>query len=185
VQRTLIVLLGLISSSAAMAAETPAHSIAVTGKAELLLRPDYATAELGVVTQSASVSDALAENGARMKRVIDSIKSLGVSAKDIQTSTFTIQPKYEKTAQPDYGNEEFKAIVGYYVENKVTVDVRDISRVAKVIDESVKAGANASGRVTFQVDAPSSHLDDARKMAIENAYHNAQVLTDAAHLTLG
>jgi uncharacterized protein len=44
----------------------------------------------------------------------------------------------------------------------------------------VSAGANSSGEVIFSVKNLSAHLDDARRKAIENAHHKAQVLTDAS-----
>src|SRR5579864_2652940 len=82
--------------TAAVADETPRNTIAVAGEAQLLLPPDYALIELGVVTQGAMVSPALSENSDRMTRVIAASKALGIQDKDIQTSTFLIQPKYEK-----------------------------------------------------------------------------------------
>src|ERR1700733_13906226 len=100
--------LALSAMVPALAADTPEHAIAVAGEAELLLPPDYATIELGVVTQAPIVSDALADNSARMTRVIEAVKAQGIAEKDIRTSTFLIQPKYEKSPAGDYGYEEFR-----------------------------------------------------------------------------
>jgi uncharacterized protein len=169
----------------AFGAETPLHSIAVAGEAELLLPPDYATIQLGVVTQAPLVGDALAENSARMSRVIAAIAALDIADKDIRTSTFDIQPRYEPLQPGAYEGDAFRTVVGYYVSNKVTVTVRDLTNVAKIIDDSVKAGANASGNVSFKINDVSAHLDDARRRAVENAHHKAQILADAAHIHLG
>jgi len=166
-------------------AVTPPHSIAVAGDAELLLPPDYAKIELGVVTQAPLVGDALAENSSRMARVIDAMRALGIRDKDIRTSTFLIQPRYEKTAPNDYDTQQFRTITGYYISNKVTVTVRDLSNVAKIIDESVKAGANASGNVSFEIDSLTARLDEARRKAIETAHHKALILTEASGVKLG
>jgi uncharacterized protein YggE len=177
---------GLILTFPALAdAVTPLHTIAVSGDAELLIPPDFAKVELGVITQAPSVGDALAENSARMSRVIDAMKALGISEKDIRTSAFVIQPKYEKMASGEYDAEQFRTITGYYISNKVSVTVKDLSNVAKIIDESVKAGANASGAIEFGVNSVTTRVDEARRKAVETAYHRAQVLTEAAHMKLG
>jgi uncharacterized protein len=174
-----------IATSAFADQMTPMHTIAVAGEAELLMPPDHAKIELGAVSQASIVGDALADNSARMSRVIAAVKALGIPDKDIQTSQFVIQPKYAPMPDRSYDEQQFRTIVGYYISNKVTVTVKDIGKIAKVIDESVAAGANASGTVSFGVDDMSSHLDDARRRAIENAHHRAEVLTAAAHVSLG
>jgi len=179
-------LAALFSASSAQADNSVRqNTIAVAGEAEALVPPDYAMIQLGVISQAPLVSDALADNSARMTRVIDAMKALGIPAKDIQTATFVIQPKYEKLPDGDYDAQRFRTIVGYYISNSVTVKVRDLSNVAKIIDDSVKAGANASGDVSFMVDSLAARMDDVRRRAIADALHKAQVLSEAAHMKLG
>ncbi|MGD0192713.1 MAG: SIMPL domain-containing protein [Rhizomicrobium sp.] len=169
----------------ASAEETPPHTIAVAGEAEILLPPDYATVEVGVITQGPVVEDALNENNAKMDKVIEAIRSLGIADADIHTSEFNEQPKYEKQAPNDYDPDALRPVVGYTISNKVTVTLVDMSKIAKVIDASVRAGANASGRIEFEVKNLTQHMDLAREAAIGDALHKAQVLTDAAHMKLG
>ncbi len=175
----------LLSLPSAFADETQPHTIAVMGEAELRLPPDFATIVVGVITQGPIVTDALADNSAKMSRVIDALRGLNIADSDIHTSNFTIQPKYEKRAQGDYDDEEMRAVVGYFISNKVTVTVTDMSKVAKIIDATVLAGANATGEVEFQVKNLTQHMDKAREAAVESAFHKAQILTAAAHLSLG
>jgi hypothetical protein len=167
------------------ATETPPHTIAVMGEAEVQLPPDFASVQVGVVTQGTVVEDALAENNARMSRVIDALRALHIPDKDIHTSDFAIQPKYEAMAPGQYDYQAFRQIIGYYISNNVTVSVMDMTKVASIIDASVKAGANASGKVEFRVKNLAQHMDDARRAAVENAHHKAVVLAEAAHMTLG
>lgn len=178
-------LLLLAQVQPAFADQTPPHTIAVMGEAEIRLPPGYATVEAGVITQGPVVGDALAENNAKMGKVIDALRLLGISDADIHTSNFSIQPKYEKPAQGDYDNDALRSIVGYLVANKVTVTVTDMTKIAKIIDASVQAGANASGEVDFRVKNLTEQMDRARVAAVENARHKALVLTTAAHLSLG
>ena len=95
--RVVIALLAVLASALpCLAEETPVHSIAVMGEAEIITPPDYATVEVGVTTQGTNVAQALAENSARMSKVIDALRALGIADKDIQTSDFNIVPKYQK-----------------------------------------------------------------------------------------
>lgn len=172
-------------ASSALGDETPPHTIAVVGDAEIRVPPDFATVVVGVITQGPNVSAALSENDARMSHVLEGLKSLGLSDADIRTSAFTVQPKYEKTSPNDYDPEALRPVIGYSVENKVEVTFTDTSKIAKIIDTSVEAGANDAGQVEFSVKNPAEVIDRARRAAVAAAYHKALVLSAAAHMTLG
>jgi uncharacterized protein len=171
--------------SPAAADQTKPDTIAVMGEAEVLLAPDFAKIEVGVITQGPVVADALAINNEKMSHVVEALRGLNIPDKDIQTASFNITPKYEKAASGDYDSSEMRAIVGYYITNKVVLTVYDLSKVAKIVDASVQAGANMGGEVSFQVKNVGQHMDDARRAAVANAYHKASVLTEAAHMRLG
>ena len=182
----ILILAVMFLSLPVQAQETPLHTIAVAGEVELRLPPDYATIELGVISQGVSVSDALADNSAKMTRVIAAVKALGVRDADIQTSQFEIQLRYAANSTPgNYQDQNFRTITGYYVVNQVTAKVRDLKNVAKVIDDGAKAGANQTSNVTFNVNSIADHFDDARRQAVENARHKAEVLAAASHVQLG
>jgi hypothetical protein len=170
----------------ALAADTPMHSIAVEGQAEVKVMPDYATIDIGVVSQNAIVADALSDNGAKMSRVIAAIRVLGIPEADIQTSDFAITPKYQKRAPGEgYDSDDMRPIVGYSIMNSVKVTVSDLAKVAKIIDATVQVGANASSSVEFAVRDPARYLDQVRAAAVDAAHHKAEVFTAAAHLKLG
>jgi len=165
--------------------ETPRHSIAVMGEAELVTPPDYANVEIGVITQGTAVGTTLSENSARMSKVIDAVRALGIADNDIQTSTFNIEPKYQKDDSRDYDPYAMRPIVGYSIANKAMITVTDLGKIARIVDASIDAGANASGSVQFRVKNLTEKMDKARQAAIENARHKAAVLAAAANLKLG
>lgn len=133
----------------AFADQTLPHTIAVQGEAEIKLPPDYATVEVGVIAQGSVAGDALAENNAKMSKVIDTLRTLGIADADIHTSNFAIQPKYEKRPQGDYDDDTLRPIVGYLVSNNVIVTVTDMTKITKVIDASVQAGRTHPERSNF------------------------------------
>jgi uncharacterized protein len=184
--RTVVAVFAILASALpCLAAETPPHAIAVMGEAEIVTPPDYATVDVGVITQGANVAPALAENSARMSRVIEALHALGIADKDIQTSNFNIIPKYQKRDSDDYDPYAMRPVTGYSVSNRATVTVTDLTKIAKVVDASVDAGANSSGSVQFRVRDLTGKMDKARQSAIENAHHKALTFTTAAGMKLG
>ena len=76
-------------------------------------------------------------------------------------------------------------ITGYRASNRVTIRVRDVAKVANVIDVLVGAGANDIGGINFTVSQASKHLDEAREKAIADARRKAEIFARAAGVTLG
>src|SRR5215831_11593981 len=70
------------------------RQVSVVGHGEVKGAPDTATVQIGVETEAATAKDALAQNSAQAQAVQDKLRALGVDAKDIQTSNFTINPTY-------------------------------------------------------------------------------------------
>ena len=82
-------------------------------------------------------------------------------------------------------SERASGIVGYRASNRVTVRIRDVTKVANVIDVLVGAGANEIGGINFTVTQASKLLDEAREKAIADARRKAEIYAKAAGVTLG
>jgi uncharacterized protein YggE len=63
--------------------------------------------------------------------------------------------------------------------------VRDVTKVANVIDTLVGAGANEIGGINFMVSQASKLLDEAREQAVADARRKAEIYAKAAGVTLG
>ena len=74
-------------------------------------------------------------------------------------------------------------VVGYRASNRVTIRVRDVSKVAGIVDTLVGAGANEIGGINFTVSEASKLLDDARTEAIADARRKAEIYAKAAGVT--
>jgi hypothetical protein len=155
--------------------------ITVVGTGDVDARPDMATITVGVVTEAESASAALEENNGRMKELFEILKDRGVSEKDLQTANFNVSPKYQHHPQ---GKEEPK-IVGYTVTNEVRVKVRRLSSLGGVLDALVQDGANRVHGISFSIDDEANLMDDARKKAMADARHKAELLAAAANMRLG
>ena len=120
-------------------------------------------------------------NNAAMGKVLLALKSAGIEGKDYQTSRLSLQPQF---ATPSKGSER-PGIISFRASNRVTVRIRDVTKVANVIDALVTAGANEIGGINFTVTQASKHLDEAREKAIADARRKAEIYARAAGVTLG
>ena len=68
--------------------------INVSGEGRVDIAPDMAVLSLTVTREAQTARAALDANSAAMKDVLAAMASQGVNNKDLQTSGFSIQPKY-------------------------------------------------------------------------------------------
>jgi uncharacterized protein YggE len=176
-----VALLIAMAAGAAGAAEEP-PSIAVMGSATVSARPDMAEVSAGVVTQSATAAQALAENSAIMTRVLQAVAGLGIPERDVQTTSVSVSPQ---RAQPRAGSQQPGAIVGYEVSNQVRVKVRDFAVLGRLLDAVVSQGANALGGIAFSIADPAPLLQQARVQAIADAERKARTYAAAAGVKVG
>lgn len=161
---------------------TPPRVISISGLGEVKTRPDMATISTGVVSEGATAKDALAKNNAAMAAVIAALKNAGIAEDDIQTSDFSVSPKY-----PPYQPNQTTAprIVGYTVSNQVTAKVKDLAKLGGILDTLVQSGSNQINGIAFGVDEPKPQLDEARKKAVADARAKAELYAAAAGVSLG
>jgi len=159
--------------------QPPQRTITVSGTGLVTMIPDIATINIGVQTQDASASVAMADNTTKARAVSDAIKAAGVADKDIQTTNFSIYP------QQQYDDKGHVTDIIYVVSNTVYVTVRDLAGLGGLLDASVRAGANSIDSISFDVDDKTEPLSQARLAAVENARKQADELTAAAGVSVG
>jgi uncharacterized protein len=175
-----------IGSPLAAKAQTQAPAIiSVTGEAHISAPPDLAQFDAGVTSEAKTAREASDANNAAMGKVLLALKGAGVDEKDYQTSRLSLQPEY---SQPQFSSGKPGApptVIGYRTSNRVTIRLRDVTKVANVIDTLVTAGANDIGGISFVVSQASKLLDDAREQAMADARRKAEIYAKAAGVTLG
>jgi uncharacterized protein len=171
---------GLLLAAPALAQTVPPAMISVTGEAIISVPPDLAQIDGGVTSEAKTAREASDANNAAMGKVLLALKGAGIDEKDFQTSRLSLQPQNapNRTNGPP-------VIVGYRASNRVTIRLRDVTKVANVIDTLVGAGANDIGGINFTVSQASKLLDDAREKAIADARRKAEIYAKAAGVTLG
>jgi uncharacterized protein YggE len=170
----------LLTSVAARAGDEAKRMVIVDGTGSVTTTPDIADILTGVINRAATARQALDANNAAMERLTKALNKADIDEKDIRTSGFNVSPYYEQIK-----NTRTRSIAGYQASNQVTVTVRDLKRIGRVIDDVVTAGSNQVRGVQFRVSQPQRLLDEARKKAFADAKRRAELYADAADSDLG
>ena len=157
------------------------RTISLSGHGEVHAVPDLAIVTMGVLTSAVTAREALDANTKAMTNLMGVLKSAHIDNKDIATSNFTVQPRYDynQTAgQPP-------KLTGYDVSNNVTVMVRKIETVGSLLDNAVTSGSNQITGISFSIANPQAAQDEARKEAVKDAQRKAKLYAAAATVALG
>jgi uncharacterized protein YggE len=153
-------------------------AISVSGEASVSAPPDLAMIDAGVASDAKTAREAAEANNSAMAKVLQALKTANIDDKDYQTSRLSLQPQYAP-------NRPGQTVIGYHASNRVSIRLRDVSKVAGVIDALVGAGANDIGNIYFAVAEPSKLLDQAREKAVADARRKAEIYAKASGVSLG
>ena len=176
-----VVAAAMLLATPALSQTVPPPAISVTGEANVSVPPDQAQIDGGVATDAKTAREASDANNAAMGKVLLALKGAGIDEKDYQTSRLSLQPQYATSSK----TAERPGVVGFRASNRVTIKIRDVTKVASVIDVLVGAGANEIGGINFMVSQASKLLDEAREKAVADARRKAEIYARAAGVTLG
>lgn len=165
---------------ASNASVQPKTEITVKGQASVYVEPDIAILTFGVVSEDISADAAYSQTAAKINKTIDAVKKLGIDPKDIKTLRVNVYPKY--SYNKDDGTSK---IVGFYASTDLTVTVRNLSIVGKVIDTAFKNGVNTFSSLTFDISNSSPYYNQALSKALENAKQKAATIAKGLSISLG
>lgn len=166
-------------------AERPLPVIRVQGEGEVFAAPDMAIVTLGVLREAKTARQALDDNNAAMAEVIKAMKAEGIAGKDLQTSGFSIQPRYYHPPRKSDGEVGPPQIVGYAVSNNLTVRVRELGKLGAILDRAVTLGVNTGTGISFTNADPAQFIEKARAAAVKDAAGRAATIAGAAGVSLG
>lgn len=177
------------------AASTPSYYqpivITVTGQGSVSQVPDMATLSANVVTNDEAASRATSDNNAVYERLVSRLAAVGIAESAITTTyynmNFVPRPVEEQPAAgaprvsyPIYNRARY----GYVVTRSLSIKIAGTSRVGKVIDAAVAAGATDVNGVNFGVKNSRTGYVRALRLAVEDAQSQANAMASAAHLRI-
>lgn len=167
------------------------RSFAVSGEGKVIAVPDIAELSFGIVTEGGKDLGALqGENAQKANAVIAFAKEKSVDEKDIKTSQYAIEPRYQYYRCDTYmmnGGTPCppSEIVGYTVRQTITIKVRDFKVIGELLTSAVTAGANTVSGPNFTVDDPAALEEKARAEAMGKAKRQAKHIAEAGGFKLG
>ena len=156
----------------------PETTLNISATSSVSAAPDIAFLSGGVVTEARTAEEAIRQNALDMAGVYEALEAAGLEQADIQTSNFSLNPRY------NYPQNSERQLVGYTASNQLRVTVRDMEKVGGVIDAMVAQGGNTFSGVQFGVEDPSELLNEARRDAMRDAMARADLFADVAGLSV-
>lgn len=163
------------------------RSFSVEGKGEAVAVPDIGVFTFSVLTEGGTNLTALQEqNSQKSNAAIEYLKGQGVDKEDIKTQDYSVSPRYSYSrcfsGDDECGPPE---IIGYSIWHSVSVKVRELENVGKLLSGVVENGANNVSQLTLSVDDSTALENEARAEAIKEAKEKAKAIAKAGGFRLG
>ena len=155
----------------------PETTLNLTATADVKRAPDIAFLNAGVQTEGETAAAAMQSNAEAMNGVFEALKKANVATRDMQTSNFSLQPKYDYSSRK---NGEPARLIGYTVSNQLTVKVRDLEQLGDTMDALVSAGGNTFSGLRFALEEARPARDEARRLAMADAIARAELYASAS-----
>ncbi|MES2985978.1 MAG: SIMPL domain-containing protein [Patescibacteria group bacterium] len=174
------------------------QTLNVTGKAEEYVKPDTLQFNISINEEGKDVGEATKKAGDKVAQAITILKANGVEEKNIKTSNYSVQDKYDSVSEPcAYSSSAVSSdmrvmavapctnttskIVGSTVYQSLEVKIQDIEKNAtaeqrsKIVGELAAANIKTDGFTftVFDLDAVKARV---REEAIKEARADAKVL---------
>lgn len=154
------------------------ESLTVTGTGTIYMLADRASASLGVTMTGEDLGELQQQVNETVSAICAALQAAGLDEKDISTNYIYISPRY------DYSGE-MERMVGYSINNSLTISTEEIDSIGKYIDAAFAAGANTFDSISFTVKDDSVARKQALELAVKDAMDKAAVIAGAAGRELG
>jgi uncharacterized protein YggE len=155
------------------------NSISVNGKGEETVIPDVATFSFSVTESAKAVEDAQSKTTDRTNAALKAVRAAGVEDKDIKTTSYSINPKYEYSQGPctnGYCPNGKNVLTGYEVTQTVEVKIRELKKAGSIFSAIGSLNVQNVNGLSFSIDDIDTIKAKARAKAIIDAQAKAKVL---------
>lgn len=152
--------------------------VTVTGKSTVFVEPNEALISFSVITTDNDIIRAKEKNTEISKNTIQYLTGQGVPKKHIQTEYLNVGLNYRHERNPQ-GEDKFQASQTF------TVCVTKLKNLENIISGLLQQNIMNLGTPRFKSSDLESFKDEARKGAVINAKHKAELLTTELGQTIG
>lgn len=142
----LIVLMACSDTSVIVPDSIPSKGLYVSGTGVVKASPDIIRANIGVQTFNEEAKKAVDINNEKVNAIFSALGEQGISKTDFETTSFNIY------TQRDFRRDPPNQIVGFQVNNAISVTIRNMSRVGEILQATIRAGANNISGINFTVE---------------------------------
>jgi uncharacterized protein YggE len=167
------------ASAQALPAQPRIPTLTLTGEGSAEAAPELVTVQIGVAVTAKVAKDALAENSKLLAAALNAAKENGIEPRDLQTSGLSLRPDIVRADKWPH-----REVIGYQVNNVVTMRVRDIGKLGGLLDRLVVLGINDIRGINFSVANPAPLIEQARAEAIKDVMRKAEKYAEAANLRI-
>lgn len=173
-------------SGPAIADDSAARLITVTGEGQVDAEPDMATITLGVTHEAEDAKAAMDAVSDAVRQVLAGLEAQGIAARDLQTRQLNLSPVWSNVTRSNApGEPDAREITGFRASNTVMVRIRDLDGLGGVLDEVLSNGANTFNGLRFGIQDMDPLVASARDAAVKDGIAKAEALAQAAGVTLG
>jgi hypothetical protein len=163
--------------------EPPTVTVSATGS--VTFAPDQVFVTFGMDTAARSLAEAQRQNNVVMTKVMERLRDQNIEKERIQTSSFTVSPQYKPPSKrPSDAPPVPPEIIGYLMSNTVTVEVRNLERIGRVIEDVLAAGVNHFQGLHWALRDEQPARLSALKSAAARAREKAATLSEALGVKL-
>ncbi|OGC81828.1 MAG: hypothetical protein A2788_00015 [Candidatus Abawacabacteria bacterium RIFCSPHIGHO2_01_FULL_46_8] len=160
----------------------------VSGEGKVIAIPDIAEFSFSVTAEGKGldISQLQLTNTQKADKLLSYLKELGINEKDIQTIDYSVQPRYQYFNCPSTGGScPLPEIVGYTINKRYSVKIRDLAKVNDALSGVVERAADSVSGLSFTIDDPTQLQAEARLKAMAKAKAKAKQVADAAGVRIG
>lgn len=155
------------------------NTIVVSGEGDVTAVPDIATFNFTVDETGTTAAAAQKLATDKSNKVLAYLKHAGVADKDIKTTSYSSNPKYEYSQQVCVQYvcpPQKQTLVGYEVSQSVDVKVRDLSKAGDILTGIGGFNVQNISGPNFSVENQKDLEEAARRLAIADARKQAEAL---------
>jgi len=160
------------------------RTITVKGTGRVTTAPDLIMISITLKTTAMDYEKTLALSAQKIDALNTALEEIGFEKKSVKTTNFNVYTDYKsvKTSTGDYKS----VFIGYVCSHRLKVEFDfDTKRLAQTLSAISTCLAEPEFSIAFTVKNPSAINEELLRSATANAKANAQILCDAADVTLG
>ena len=179
----LVVLIGLFMTSCATTGILErSRTVSVTGTGTVAVIPDLASFSISVSELGETTKEAQSKANAKIGRLREIIRAVGIEDKDLATTSIGFWPEYKWV-------ENEQILVGQRASQNLYVTVRGIvenpSILGQLIDSIGEVGSISVSSISFSKEDTTDAYTTSRLLAMEKAVQKAQEYAKGGGMKLG